>query len=75
MAESKFVRMRAGFSVTRDAQYRIVRRYTLNNQVFQWCVERWSPGELRWERLTERRTLADAREYIELERALEWPVE
>lgn len=64
------VRCRAGFYVTPTADYRIVRRKHPVTGRFHWAIDRWSPGELRWERLTDRPTLASARQYVELEIAL-----
>jgi len=66
----KTFRMRSGFYVTRDGNYRIVRRKVGHWPKPLWCIERWSPGELRWERLTDRTTLALARDYVALEISL-----
>jgi hypothetical protein len=47
-APLKLIRLRAGFYVTRDAQWRIVRRPFIANARYVWSIEVWSPGEQRW---------------------------
>lgn len=64
MATLKLIRMRAGFYVTRDAQYRIVRRKLLNKQVTVWTVEAWSANDLRWLVLSQFKTLEDGRSFL-----------
>lgn len=59
-------RMRAGFYVTRDGAYRIVRRKLQEWQRNRWCVEMWSAQDHRWLRATDRATLQSAREYLAL---------
>lgn len=59
-------RMRAGFYVTRDGAYRIVRRKLQEWQRKRWCVEIWSAQDHRWLRCTDFATLVHARQYIEL---------
>jgi len=66
----RYFRLRAGFYITHDGEYRIVRRKVGHFPRMVWCVERWSAGELRWERLTERWTLALARDYVDVETSL-----
>jgi len=66
----KMVRLRAGFYVTRDAQWRIVRRKSPVSTWPYWHVERWSAGEQRWERVTSYDTLAACRGWLDRELAL-----
>ena len=66
----KMIRLRAGFYVTRDGQWRIVRRKSTESSWLFWHVERWSPGELRWERVQTMLSLKDCREWLEREIAL-----
>lgn len=66
MATVRFVRLRSGFYVTKDAQYRIVRRRYLAKQVTQWHVERWNMKRRMYVRLASFQTLAKAREYVSM---------
>lgn len=60
----KTVRLRAGFYVTRDAQFRIVRRRFLAGAVTHWHVEHWNEATRRFEHLASFHTLAKARAYV-----------
>jgi hypothetical protein len=60
-APLKLIRLRAGFYVTRDAQWRIVRRPFIGTARYLWSVEVWSPGEQHWWPCSRSETLASAR--------------
>jgi len=60
-AQLQLIRLRAGFYVTRDAQWRIVRRPFLVNGLWKWHVERWLPGDREYVRVMTCRTYRLAR--------------
>lgn len=60
----KLIRLRAGFYVTRDAQWRIVRRPFMGTAIKVWYVELWSPGEQRWLPASRSESLSSARAYL-----------
>lgn len=66
MATVRFVRLRSGLYVTKDAQYRIVRRRYLAKQVTLWNVERWNMKWRMYVRLASFHTLAKARKYVSM---------
>jgi len=63
-SQPKLIRLRAGFYVTRDAQWRIVRRPFMGTPIKVWYVEIWSPGEQRWLPCSRSESLASARAYL-----------
>jgi hypothetical protein len=63
-APPKLIRMRSGFYVTRDAQWRIVRRPFMGTPIKVWYVELWSPGEQRWLPASRSESLSSARAYL-----------
>jgi len=60
----KMYRLRAGFYVTRDGEYRIVRRSPRVGAPKMWSIEVWSAGEHRWIWITRRQTLRNARAWL-----------
>jgi len=62
--QPKLIRLRAGFYITRDAQWRIVRRPFMGSSILVWYVELWSPGEMRWLPASRSETLSSARAYL-----------
>lgn len=64
MATVKFVRLRAGFYVTRDAQWRIVRRSLGIRGLWVWHVEQWNPRTRAYERITTKGRYTDARQHV-----------
>lgn len=61
MATMRLIRLRAGFYITRGAEYRIVRRKYDNREIMRWCIDVWSHDHLRWLAVAERPTLKEAR--------------
>jgi len=60
----KTYRLRAGFYVTRDGEYRIVRRRPRIGAPMLWSVEIWSGGEQRWLWIVRCQTLKVARQKL-----------
>jgi len=64
MSTVRTIRLRSGFYVTKDAQYRIVRRRILAFKTQQWHVDHWNMARKAYVRLASFDTLAKAREYV-----------
>lgn len=61
MSDLKLIRCRAGFYVTKDAQWRIVRRQYLVKTVKLWYVEQWNPVDRSYQTVGRRSSLSEAR--------------
>lgn len=64
MADLRFVRMKSGFYVSHDAQFRIVRRTLFGGAMKWWYVEQWDMRSREYVGIGKCRTLKLAREQL-----------